>query len=380
MNKSDLALMDTEDKNVVLFHPYIPEEAIDEIADTLKTRWIGQGPKVDKFEKVFSERFNCRSIAVGSCTDALHLAYILADIKQGDEVIAPLFSCSATNEPLLYQGAKIKFADIDPKTMNINIDHVKYLINSSTKAIVCVDYGGLPCNLDELKEIADYWNIPIIEDCAQAMGATYKGKSIGSISDYSCFSFQAIKHITTGDGGMLTFNSTISDDIIDKAKRIRWFGIDRKAKQGGIWNNDIKEVGYKYQMTDISASLGLASMKHFDELLTYRRELLNLYYEGLKNIPGLIFVGGDLKDRENAAWLCTIIVENRRNLQMKLREHNIESNQVHFRNDIYSIFKDYKTDCPNMDSIEDKYLVLPLHHKVKKEDVEKICYLIKEGW
>jgi len=306
------------------------------------------------------------------------LAYILAGIQEGDEVISPLFTCTATNTPFLYMGARIRFADVQQDTLNIDPEHVRELVNEKTKAIVCVHYGGLPCDMDELQSIADEWGIPIIEDAAHALGATYKGEAIGNISDYTMFSFQAIKHITTGDGGMLLIKEM---DQLEKARRIRWFGIDRSAKQGGIWENDIVEVGYKYQMTDIAASLGIAALEEFDEMLAHRKKLLSIYEEKLSSVSGIKVVGSGKNDRTHAAWLCTILVENRYDLQRKLAENNIESNQVHYRNDRYTIFKDFWHDCefPAMDSVEDDYLVLPIHHKVSEDDVFRICNLVRKG-
>ena len=181
--------------------------------NSLKTvisgRWIGQGPLVNKFEKEFKKIFARKRavLSTGSGTDALHLAYILAGLKRGDEVIAPVFTCTATNIPLLYIGAKIKFADIDINTMNISIKSIKKLITKKTKAIICMHYGGLPCDMNEIHALAKSYKIPVIEDAAQALGAEYDGMKIGNISDFTVFSFQAVKHITTGDGGMLTIKN-----------------------------------------------------------------------------------------------------------------------------------------------------------------------------
>lgn len=377
---NEAPLMEVGEKNIVLFHPHISEKAREYVNDTLHTRWIGQGPKVDKFEKNFSEKFGNGNVSLscGSGTDALHLSYLLANLKEGDEVITPLFTCTATNIPFLYMGVKIVFADVQPGTLNIDPNHVRKLINSKTKAIVCVHYGGLPCDMDELQAIANEWNIPIIEDAAHAVGAKYKGKSIGSISDFTMFSFQAIKHITTGDGGMVTFKD--DGNLLERGKRLRWFGIDRSAKQKGIWENDIKDIGYKYQMNDISAAMGLAALEEFDQVLKLRKELFSKYESLLVNIPGLNFIGGGYLDREHAAWMCTVTVENRDALSKKLRENNIESAQVHYRNDRYSIFGGRKNEFPNMDAIEEKYLVLPLHTKMNIGDVERICNVIKSGW
>jgi len=376
-----MSLMQAESENIVLFYPHVSELAKKSVMETLDSRWIGQGPKVKLFEENFSKKFasNSPAIAVGSGTDALHLSYMLAGLKPGDEVIAPVFTCTATNIPFLYMGIKIKFADIDVSTMNIDTNHVRQLMNNKVKAIICVHYGGLPCDMNKLKSIADEWNIPIIEDAAHAVGAKYKGVDIGSISDFTMFSFQAIKHITTGDGGMLIIKDK---ELVDKAERIRWFGIDRKAKQEGIWENDILEIGYKYQMTDIAAAMGIVSLDEFDDQSKLRKILFQTYAEELADCDRLRVVGSGFTDREHAAWLFTVIVENRYKLQEKLRNNMIESNQVHFRNDRYSIFKEF-TDgkkFPNMDKIEDDYLVLPLHTKMTVEDVKRICSVIKSGW
>ena len=377
---NEMPLMDVGEKNIVLFHPHIPKNAIKYVSDTLSTRWIGQGPKVENFENKFSTRFGNgnAALSVGSGTDALHISYLLAGLKAGDEVIAPVFTCTATNIPFLYMGVKIVFADVQPGTLNIDPNHVKKLVNAKTKAIVCVHYGGLPCDMTELRQVADQWGIPIIEDAAHALGASYKGAPIGAISEFTMFSFQAIKHITTGDGGMVTFKNDLV--LLEKGKRLRWFGIDRSAKQMGIWENDITEVGYKYQMTDIAASMGLAALEEFNWVLSHRKKLFSLYEKGLRNISGVSFIGGGYTDREHAAWMCTITSDNREGLQKKLRENSIESSQVHYRNDRYSIFGGRRNDLPNMDAVESKYLVLPLHTKMSEDDVSRVCGVVKDGW
>ena len=377
---TDLPIMSDEEGNVVLFHPFIPDKAKDYVCDTLSTRWIGQGPKVERFEQKFKEviKSDQSPISVGAGTDALHLAYVLAGIRPGDEVVSPVFTCTATNIPLAHMGAIIRFADVQTGTLNIDPNHVRALMTEKTKAIVCVHYGGLPCDMQELREIADEWKVPIIEDAAHAFGASYMGTPIGNLSEFTMFSFQAIKHITTGDGGMLMLKDS---SLVSKAKRIRWFGIDREAKQGGIWENDITELGFKYQMTDISAAIGLAAIEEYPQMIEHRKKLYSIYEKELISIPGIQFVGSRRTDREHGAWLCTILAEDRRGLQAKLAEHHIESNQVHFRNDRYSIFKSYIEEgaYPHMDTVEDQYLVLPLHTKVSEEDVLRICDLVRKG-
>src|SRR3989304_2113694 len=196
-------------KPIQLFHPYLSVAARDRARQQMDTRWLGQGALVDEFEVEFEKKIshNHKAIAVNSGTSALHLAYILAGIKDGDEVIGPVFSCSASYAGLLYQRAKIVFADIKKDSLNIDPDHVEELFKQRgerVKAIVAVDYAGFPCDYDKLIEIAKKWNVPVIEDAAQSIGTIYKGKSVGELVPFTCFSFQAIKSLTVGDGGMLT--------------------------------------------------------------------------------------------------------------------------------------------------------------------------------
>jgi len=374
-----MAIMEEGKGRIVLFRPHVPQSAIKAVEMTLQTRWIGQGPKVEEFEHRFSKRFGKgrTAIAVGAGTDALHLAYILAGIKEDDEVITPVFTCTATNIPLLYQRARVIFADVQSDTLNIDPKHVEQLITDKTKAIICVHYGGLPCDMNELRALATQRGIPIIEDAAHALGATYQGKPVGSLSEFTMFSFQAIKQITTGDGGMLILEDPKLKAL---AERIRWFGIDRSDKQMGVWENDIVDIGYKYQMTDISAAMGISALDEYNHTLAHRQKLFKEYHQGLHGISGLKFIGGGYIDREHSAWLCTVIAENRYNLQKKLRENNIESNQVHYRNDRYKIFGGRRDNLPNMDAIEDNYLVLPLHPKMSLTDVQRICEVIHTGW
>jgi dTDP-4-amino-4,6-dideoxygalactose transaminase len=170
-------------------------------------------------------------------------------------------------------------------------------------------------------------------------------------------------------------------ELVEKAKRIRWFGIDRQAKQGGTWQNDIHEVGYKYQMTDIAAAMGLAALDTLDVTLAARRAMLMRYTERLREIDGIEVVGGDAQDRLHAAWLCTVLVDRRQELERKLRNASIESGQVHFRNDRYSVFSKFREGpLPNMDAMEDRYLVLPLHNHMSVADVDRVCDVIQSGW
>lgn len=378
-NEVEIPVFEPGGGRIPLFMPHVPKSAAERVTHTLGTRWIGQGPQVDSFEEKMSERFFQRnsSIAVGSGTDALHLAYLLAGLQPGDEVLTPVFTCTATNIPLLYLGVTPVFIDVNPNTLNIDVSHAREMATEKTKAIVCVHYAGLPCDMDEIHELAAELGVPVIEDAAQALGATYKGKPIGSLSDFTIFSFQAIKHITTGDGGMLTFKD---GDLLGLAQSLRWFGIDRTKKQKGIWENDISEVGYKYQMTDIGAAMGLAALDEWESTFTLRQSLLQRYVRNLTSFRDIRILSAPRDDREHAAWLFTVAMDRRRDLQRKLADNLIESNQVHYRNDRYSIFGSRRENLPQMDAIEDDYLCLPLHTQMVVSDVDRICDVIKSGW
>ena len=377
---NEFPLLDSS-KGIPLFLPQVPKEGIKIATQTLRTRWIGQGPKVDLFEKIFKRKFlknKLESLAVGSGTDALHLAYLLAGVKRGDEVLVPVFTCTATNLPLLYIGAKPIFLDIDPSTMNINLDKIEKKITKKTKAIVCVDYGGVPNEYSKLQKICKKYKIKLISDAAHSLGSKYKNKYACIYADFTTFSFQAIKTLTTGDGGLLVIKDK---KLFEKAKRLRWFGIDRSKKQLGIWENDVREVGYKYQMNDIAASLGLAGLKQIDKVIKKRILLFKEYEKNLNH--KLITIIGKSKTKKylNCPWLITIIVEKRKKeLMNKLRKNGIESAQVHYRNDRYSVFGKRLKNLYHMDNLEDKYLVLPLYPKMKLIDVKRICKIINSGW
>ena len=389
----DLPLLSEKELTLPLFWPHITSLMKKNISDQLDTRWLGQGPRVDEFEQRFEQDIlNQKSygVAVNSGTSALHIAYLMAlneywpisKNKIDGNVVCPVFTCTATNLPLLYMGLKIKWADIATDSMNVNIETIEAAIDEKTRAIVVVHYGGFPVDMAPITILAKKLGIPVIEDAAQALGGSIDGEAIGTISNYTTFSFQAIKHITTGDGGLLSLKNP---NEVALAKRLRWFGIDRAGKQNGTWENDIRELGYKYQMTDLAASLGIAGLADFDNVLNYRKKILQNYAQLLKNnerVQLLIPSEKDGKRLEHAAWLATLVVTKGRNeLRNKLRQHGIESNPVHFRNDGYSTFENIAAgNCPNMDLIDNKYLCIPLHTNMNIDDVEKVSQVINGNW
>jgi len=358
----------------------MPRERVLEALDvTLSSKWVGEGPRVKEFEQAFSTYIgNPHCVAVNSCTSALELAYDLAGIKEGDEVVTPVLTCTATNHPLLRRRANIKFCDVDPITLNVTYETLSEAITPKTKAVVIVHLGGEAVEVQWLKE--RYPGVHIIEDCAQALGARYKdGTRVGNSGNLCAFSFQAIKHITTGDGGML-----ICPDLNfeQKAKRRRWFGIDREAKVKSGWHPQVggrltfqvSEAGYKFQMTDIAATIGLVQMGYLDSILKTRRRLTQIYQNQLQEHFRLIEHGIG-----SSNWTFGLFHPQREAVIEKLAENGIESNMVQIRNDIYDIFKPYANrELVNMDQVEKTYLYLPLHTNLTDSDVRRVCDVLKQ--
>ena len=374
---NEFPLMDKK-SGIPLFYPHIPSSAIKYVNETLSGRWIGQGPKVDDFENAFLKKLNIKghALAVSSGTAALHIAYTLAGIGKGDEVICPLFTCTATNLPILYNGAIPIFCDIDENSLNINIDKIQELITPKTKAIVFVDYGGRPNNYPKLRKICDEHNLKLIADSAHALDSKWTNIHVSQFADFTMFSFQAIKTLTTGDGGMLIVKKRNELDI---ARRIRWFGIDRSEKQKGTWENDIFELGYKYQMTDIAASIGLAGLDEIDNTLKIRQNISKVYeHYFCQNSIDAFEINYDKQNSSFTPWMMTIRCKGKRiKIMSTLRENDIESAQVHYRNDRYSVFGfQEKEKFKNMNLIDNDYLVLPLHTKMNEEDAEKISKIV----
>jgi len=355
------------ERKIPLFWPYISKERIlEEISDTLSGRWLGQGPKVDKFEKEFGKKFGYEyPLFVNSGTAALELSYHLVGLKEGDESIVPVLDCTAGQMGLLRRGVNVVFADIEKETFNISPEDVENKITNKTKAIVAVPLGGIPVN-KQIFEIAKQHNIPVITDAAQHQEPTELEGS------YICYSFQAIKHITTADGGMLCLKN---EEEYKRAKLLRWFGIDRELKvkkNYQAWEKremtfDIEEAGYKYQPTDIDACFGLAALPDLDEIIKYRKELVGQYKKNLKTLNDVSVVAG------GSCWLLGILSEKRDELAEFLKQKDIDVNMIHLRNDIFKILGGKRLDLPNMNWVEPRYLYLPLNTKVTKDDVDYIC-------
>ena len=362
------------------FHTHISKKSYKHVQKTLNSNFLSEGRIVQQFENKLSRQLGLvNPIAVNSGTSALHLALKIADVEPGDEVILPAQTFVSTGSVILMAGAKPVFADIQYKTGNIDPGSIKQKITPLTKAIMIVHWGGYPCDLDEINPIAKKNRLAVIEDAAHALGATYKNKPVGSISRFTAFSFQATKELTTGDGGAICCKSK-KDSL--RAKSLRWFGIDRTHSKPSILGErqyDINEVGFKYHMNDLAASLGLGNLEDFLKNLRRRRSIASHYRKELGKIAGLKLLDYQ-DDRESAYWLFTILVENRLDFIKKLKTRKIPTSVVHLRIDRNSIFGGITPNLGNQEKFDQNQVSIPIHDALSEQDVEKIISAIKSGW
>lgn len=363
-----------------LFHTHISTRSIELAAEALRSTFVSEGKLVRQFESALSERLGlARPATVNSGTSALHLALAVAGIGSGDEVILPAQTFIATGLVILMQGAVPVFADIDPMTGNLDPTDVRRRVTSRTKAVMPVHWAGMPCDMDEINAIAAEHHLAVVEDAAHALGATYRGRPIGAISRFTCFSFQAIKHLTTGDGGAVCCMDEVdASEIV----RRRWFGIDRARDKAGILGErlyNLQSVGYKYHLNDLGAAVGLGNIETFPTRLARRREIDARYRSELARVPGAKLLRAD-PDRVSACWLFTFRVEGRNQLVSKLAEVGIPSSVVHQRIDRNDVFGGVRTDLPGQAAFDADQLALPLHEGLSDEDTALIVDTVRKGW
>src|SRR3989442_1564236 len=262
------------------FHtPEIGDDEIQSVVETLRSGWLTTGPKVKQLEANFARYIGCRhAVAVNSGTAALHLALEAVGIKEGDEIIVPTMTFAATAEVVLYFKAKPVLVDCQPDTLNIDPNQIEAAITSRTKAIIPVHFAGQPCEMDRILEIAKEYRLKVIEDAAHALPASHQCKRVGTIGDITCFSFYATKTITTGEGGMIT---TESDEYADRMRMMSLHGISKDAwkryTSEGSWYYEVLHPGYKYNLTDIAAAIGLEQLRKCNEFWARRKQIAALY-------------------------------------------------------------------------------------------------------
>lgn len=374
--------------------PSIGQEEIDEVVDSLKSGWITTGPKVQKFECQFSGFTGSPfSIAVNSATSGLHIAYLAAGLKPGDEVITTPMTFISTVSMLLAVGAKPVLADIDPRTLNLDPAQIEKKITPKTRAIVPVHFAGLPCDLDEIALIAKKHNLKVIEDAAHAIGTKYKGKMIGSLSDAAVFSFHPIKNITTGEGGMIT---TPHEKWAEELTLIRFHGMSKSAwkrySKSGTPLYSIERMGFKYNMLDLQAAIGIHQLKKLGAFNAARAKYAAIYNKKFLNVPELRVQKSAPYDHVHAHHLYVVILEkdklkiDRNEFIMKLQEANIGTG-IHFtavhRHPYYkNMFKSQEKSLKAAGLVSDGIFSLPLYPGMSEGDVndaaDAVIRLVKE--
>jgi len=380
--------------------PVIEEEEISEVLDVLKSGWITTGPKVKLFEREFAEYIGCKhAIAVNSCTAALHLALEAIGIGEGDEIITSPLTFAATSEVVRYFKARPLFVDIDSKTMNLDVelleDAVQKRFESGNgkrlKAIIPVHYAGYPCDMDAIMALASRYDLKIIEDAAHAFPTSYKRKMVGTLGDITCFSFYATKNITTGEGGMIT---TENEEYADRMRIMSLHGISKDAWKRytaeGSWYYEIVAPGYKYNLTDIAAALGIAQLKKVDIFMKRRRQIADIYNDAFQGLDELDLPLGSKEERGTThSWHLYVIRLNLQRLQIdrnrfieELKRKGIGTS-VHFIPlHIHPYYRDaygYRSeDFPVAYETYQRIISLPIYAKMTDQDVNRVIEAVMD--
>ena len=364
--------------------PSIGKEEIKEVVDTLKSGWLTMGPRTIKFEEMIARYTKAKyAVVLNSCTAALHLSLIALGIGKGDEVITTPFTFASTGNVIIQVGAKPVFVDIERKTFNIDPKEIEKAITSKTKAIMPVHYAGQACDMTAIMKIAKKYHLFVIEDAAHMIGAEYKGKKIGTFGDTTCFSFYATKNMTTGEGGAVTTNDKT---LAEKIMVLRLHGISKDAwkryDKKGSWYYEIEECGWKYNITDIQAALGIHQIKKLDKFNKIRRKYAQIYNRELSGIKGII-TPYEKPNVKHVYYLYPILLENynRDEFIEKMAQNGIGCS-VHFiplhLHPFYQKLGYKKGDFPNAEWVYEREVSLPLYPKMKKKDIKLVVDSIKK--
>ena len=370
---------------IPLFKVYMSKNASAAATTVLNSGFIGQGPVVEKFEEALQQKLHSLYVVTtNSATSAEHMAIRMlkdADTNQKNYNGAAFWD---SNWPVLANGMKIKWVDVNPDNLNMDLDDLERKLSPTTKIIYIVHWGGYPVDLDRVKSIQDkcfqmYGFRPaVIEDCAHSFGSKYKNKPIGSYGNYATFSFQAIKHLTSVDGGILICPH---EKQYKRAKILRWYGIDRDDNRKDFrCEADIPEWGYKFHMNDVNASIGLANLQEVDKnVIQKHKENAAYYNKALRGVDGVTLLENK-EGYDSAYWIYTIKVDRQSDFMRKMQEKNIMVSRVHERNDKHSCVRDFKVSLPNLDKIVKSMICIPVGWWVTKEQREYIVESIKTGW
>nr|WP_236667038.1 DegT/DnrJ/EryC1/StrS family aminotransferase [Nonomuraea sp. K271] len=366
------------------------QEAGAAVSRVLASGMIGQGPVVDEFEQALRERIGNPCVAtVNSGTSGLHLALRLVTDPtgtgtgaDGGEVLTTPLTMVAANWAILANGLRPKWVDVDPMTLNVDLDDLARKITPATRAIVIVHFAGYPVDLARLSDILDEaeaaygFRPPVIEDCAHAWGATYRGTPLGNHGNVAVYSFQSVKHFTTGDGGLMVLPDA---QLAERARRLRWFGIDRSAPGRGLVRADIPEWGYKFHMNDINAAIGLANLAETDEVIRRYRDNAAFYDRELATADG-VRVTERAADRQSSFWVYPLLVQGKDAFVKHMTEAGVMVSQVHERNDRHTALRRYASLLPGLDRAVEQLVCLPVGRWVSDEDRRHIVDAIKAGW
>ncbi|HPZ76727.1 MAG TPA: UDP-4-amino-4,6-dideoxy-N-acetyl-beta-L-altrosamine transaminase [Thermosynergistes sp.] len=366
---------------------WVTEEDIKAVSDVLRSDWLTTGPKVEEFEEAFAAKVGSRyAVALSSGTAALHAAAFAACIGPEDEVITTPMTFAATANCVLYQGGRPVFSDVEPETLLVDASKIEEKITPKTKAIIAVDYAGQPCDYDELKSIAKRHNLTLVADACHALGATYKGRNVGTLADMTVFSFHPVKHITTGEGGMVT-----TDDP-ELAKRVRVFrnhGITsdhRERERCGSWFYEMVDLGYNYRLPDINCALGLSQLKRLDQNVSRRRELAALYNKAFSKIEAVRPLT-QKADRKSSWHLYVVKLDlskirtTRKDVFSSLRDEGIGVN-VHYIpvywHPYYQKLGYKKGLCPVAEKAYEEIVTLPLFCAMSDSDAAQVVSAVKK--
>jgi len=375
---------------IIPFHkPYITKDEINAVNDVLKKGWLTMGLKTIEFETNFKKYIGAKyAVAVDSCTAALHLALETINLQEGDEAILPTITFPATAEVVCYFKAKPVFVDVEKETCNIDIKKIEEKVNKKTKAIIPVHYAGHPCDMDQIMQIARKYNLYVIEDAAHAVPSWYKGRKIGTIGDITCFSFYATKPLATGEGGMIT---TQKKKWADRIKIMRLHGMDRDAwkrySKKGNWFYQVVDIGFKYNMTDIQAALGLSQLKKIEFMWRRRKEIAKKYNRAFKNTEEITTLS--MKDDRETSWHLYVIklalkaLKIDRNRFINELEKKGINTSVHFtplyRHPFYRKRFGYnKEDFSNSEWIYERIVSLPLYPSMTRLEIDRVISVIKD--
>lgn len=340
----------------------------------LYSGYVAQGETVDEFEAAFSEYVGGgHSLSVNSGTAALHIALLLAGVRPGQEVVSTALTAEPTNVAIKMAGAKIRYADVDGCTGNICPDSIRETISAKTAAIVVVDYAGVPVDVNRIQNVAEEAGLPVIHDAAHSIGSKFGGSLAGCHFPFTAFSFQAIKHITTIDGGMLQVRDA---HAYERGKRMRWFGID-KAKNR--LENNIQHLGFKYHMNNVNAAIGMLQLEELQAVVDTHVSNGQFYDSALRGVSGVELLEY-YPTSKPSYWLYTMKVENRDGLIRKLADAGVVASELHKRNDSHDYLNDFHQELPALDAFYPKLIHLPCGWWLDSEAQEKIVRTIESGW